>query len=287
MSIFRLALVSFLTVVTLLSSCNIINPPEDIPSYIKIDTFKVEVKDFDQGSASHYISTCYISVGGTNLGVFEMPFTIPSLETGLQTLTIRPGVKLNGISASRIDYPFFEPFIIDYELHEGEIHLIEPKTTYKESCNFRWIESFEDAGLSLFYPDYSDTVFMIQNDVVKEGRYSGAIFLDEDMDIFEAYSALDYDVPQDGGPVLLEFDYLNNNGFEIGMYLIEDGATEWYDLVYIKPSSTWKRFYVDIGLTARTKPTVDFFRFGIRAFPEPENNDGTEIYLDNLKLIHF
>jgi len=283
----RALIVSFLLIGILFSSCDLINPPETIPSYIRVDTFKVEVSDFDQGSSSHYITVCYISVGGDNLGVFEMPFTVPSLETGLKTITIRPGIKLNGIAASRIDYPFFEPYIIDLELHREEIHIIEPITTYKESCVFPWMENFEDPGISFTHAEYSDTIFVNQNELVKEGRYSGAIFLDHDMEIFEAVSSGKYELPKDGGPAILEFDYKNNNGFEVGMYLLEEGLSEWYGLVYINPSTRWKRFYVDVGLTARTKPSTEFFKMGIRAFPEPQNNDATEIYLDNIKLIHF
>ncbi len=287
MKVFRLIIVSIFVPVIMLSSCELINPPEKIPSYIRIDTFKVEVNDFDMGSASHMMTICYISVGGSNLGVFEMPFTVPSLETGMQTLTIRPGIKLNGIAASRIDYPFFEPYIVDCELRAGEIHLIEPKTTYKQSCKFPWIVDFEDPGIELLYADYSDTVFIYQNIVLREGRYSGAIFLNKNQAVFEAYSSKDFDIPKNVSPVLLEFDYKNNNGFEIGMYLLEGGAAVWYNLVYIKPSPVWKRFYVDIGQTATTHQSTELFRMGIRAFHEPENTDAGEIYLDNIKLIHF
>jgi len=233
------------------------------------------------------ITVCYVSVGGANLGIFEMPFTVPSLETGLQTLTIRPGVKLNGISASRIDYPFFEPYIIDYELHVGEIHLIEPHTRYKEVCKFPLIEDFEDPGISFNYKDYSDTVFVNQNDVLREGRYTGAIFLNEVQATFEATSNEDYELPQNSSPVLFEFDYKNNNGFEIGMYLIEGGAAVWNGLLYVKPSTVWKRFYVDIGQTATIELSTELFRMGIRAFYEEESGGAAEIYLDNIKLIHY
>lgn len=287
MKAFRILTLTFLVSAALLSSCELVNPPEKIPSYIRIDTFRVEVNDFDAGSASHMLTVCYLSAGGQNLGVFEMPFTIPCLETGLQTLTIRPGIKLNGIAASRIDYPFFEPYITDRELHEGEIHIIEPVTSYKEACKFPWIEDFDDAGVSLLYKDYSETFIINQKEVLKEGRYSGAIFLDEEKDIFEANSDEDFDLPKDGSPVLLEFDYKNTNGFEIGMYLIEEDVAVWYDLVYVKPSDEWKRFYVDIGQTATIKYTTELFRIGFRAFFEPENGSQGAIYLDNIKLIHF
>ncbi|MCD6346268.1 MAG: hypothetical protein J7L96_02485, partial [Bacteroidales bacterium] len=115
-----------LVFIVLMGSCEIINPPEQIPSYIRIDTFNVLVNDFDQGSASHMITDIWINIGGKIIGTYVMPFTIPTLETGLQTVIISPGIKVNGISASRRKYPFYKPVKLDIELHEGEIHLIEP-----------------------------------------------------------------------------------------------------------------------------------------------------------------
>ncbi len=273
--------------IVLLGSCEIINPAEKIPSYIRIDTFKVKINDFDKGSASHMITDIWLSVGGTNMGVYVMPFTIPTLETGLQTLTIRPGIKVNGISASRKAYPFYEPITVDVELHEGEIHLIEPVSTYKDVCKFPWMEDFEDPGVSFLYPQYSDTTIINQNRIVKEGRYSGAIFLTSENADFEMYCDKDFELPKNATPVFFEFDYMNNNGFEIGMYLIEGGIIEWYTLVYVKPSTKWKRFYVDLGTTATYHNSTELFRVAIRASYELKDDETANIYMDNIKLIHY
>ncbi len=283
----RILIFSFFLAVFLISSCDIINPPEDTPTFIRIDTFLVEVTDIDQGAATHRITNSYLNIGGKNIGIHQMPFEIPCFETGLQTLFIRPGIKLNGISASRIDYPFFEPYVVDIELRKNETHLITPKTTYKDACVFSWMEDFEDAGLSIIYAEYSTTSIVSQNDKLRSGRYSGAIYLSKEDSIFEGYSSEFYELPQNASPILLEFDYINTNGFEIGMYTLEDGATEWFPLVYVNPSETWKRFYTDVGFYASNNPTVDKFRMGIRAFYEEEAGETGEVVLDNIKLIHF
>jgi len=85
----------------------------------------------------------------------------------------------------------------------------------------------------------------------------------------------------------LEFDYLNTNGFEVGMYLIEGGIIEWYTLVYVKPSDRWKRFYVDLGTTATYHSSTELFRIAVRSSFELEEGETSNIYLDNIKLIHF
>jgi hypothetical protein len=271
-----------------LASCDIINPPEDIPSYIKIDTFKVSIDNFEQGSESHMITDIWISAGGTNLGVYVMPFTIPSLETGMQTLTIRPGVKMNGISASRKAYPFYEPYIVDVDLVPGEVITVSPVSTYKDECQFPIIEDFEDPGISFTYSDYTDTTFVLQREVVHEGRASGAIFLTKEDSAFEAWFNEDLELPENATPVLLEFDYLNNNGFEVGMYLMDGGVMEWYGLVYVRPKDTWNRIYIDLGTTATYQYETDYYRISFRAIHEQEDEDVMgEIYLDNIKVIHY
>lgn len=269
-------------------ACNLINPPEEIPAYIRIDTFQVTIQNFDEGSASHMITDCWISVGGSNLGVFVMPFTIPSLEKGWQTVSVRPGIKLNGVSASRIDYPFFEPYLTDLDLREGEIHHLAPVTTYKDACQFPFIEDFEDPGVSFTYSDYTDTTFILQKEVVREGRVSGAIYLDYTRSAFEAWLNKDLELPENATPVLLEFDYLNNNEFEVGMYLIEDGVMVWNPLVYVRASDNWKRFYVDLGTTATLESETDLYRISLRAVHEQaDSTQRGEIFLDNIKVIHY
>ena len=79
-------LLSFLAV-----SCELINPPEPIPAYIRIDTISFNVTQFDQGAATHQISNIWLTVDNELLGIFEMPFQVPCLKTGEKEVFIRPG----------------------------------------------------------------------------------------------------------------------------------------------------------------------------------------------------
>jgi hypothetical protein len=277
-----------ITLAVSLISCNLINPSETIPALIKIDTVKVRVTNFDQGSASHMISNVWLSVNGINLGVYEMPALIPSLESGKQWIYIRPGIKLNGISASRVAYPFFEPYELkDFNLEPGITTTITPTTTYKKECKFPWMEDFEDAGVSFNYPAYSDTTFRNQTDSVKEGRFSGAIYLDKNNKFFEATSSTDFVLPTTGTMILWEFDYKSNTSIEAGVYVIEDEAAVWSSLVMIRPSPVWKRIYLDVHSTVAYENSADMFRMGFRAAWDSTGKATQGIIIDNLKLIHF
>jgi hypothetical protein len=278
-----------ITLTGFLLSCNIINPAEDIPAIIKVDTILVKVTNFDQGSANHKMTCVKLNVAGTTLGFFELPAMVPCLTTGPQSLYLEPGFELNGIAGSREVYPFFKPYLgtgkIDFV--PGEVITIVPTTTYKSECKFPWIEDFEDAGVSFLYPAYSDTVFKIQNATVREGRYSGAIFLDTGHRFFEAYSSTDFELPKTGAKVLLEFDYKSNTVLEFGVYVIQDESAIWNTLVYIRPSEKWNRIYLDLNTTAGNNQSADLFRPGFRSGWDSTGLAKQAIFMDNLKLIHF
>lgn len=284
-----------ITLAALLLSCNLINPAEEIPALIKIDTVLVSVKEFDKGSDSHQMTDVWISVGGKTLGVFEMPALIPCLvDTASQWIFIRPGVKMNGMAGTRVAYPFFVPYQlnvtgkpVDIELEAGKTSTITPTFTYKDECVFAWIEEFEDAGVTFNYASYSDTVFENQNENVKDGRFSGVVYLDSTNCYFEATSAEDFDLPRDGTSILLEFDYLNNVEFEVGTYVIEDEVATWSSLIMVRKSDKWQRIYIDIHSTVAYETTADLFRMGFRAQWDSTGAATQTMLFDNIKLIHF
>ncbi|MDD4646139.1 MAG: hypothetical protein PHY99_09145 [Bacteroidales bacterium] len=271
-------------------SCDIINPAEDIPCVIKIDTVLVKVTKVDQGSASHNMSCVKITVGGTTLGFFELPTMAPCLKTGSQSLYIEPSFRLNGIAASREVYPFFKPYTgtSKFDLIPGETITITPTTTYEEKAKFIWLEDFEDAGVSFRYATYSDTTWITQNDTVKDGRYSGAIYLDSTNRYFEAYSGTDFERPNVNSEALLEFDYFSTVRFELGVYTYDNDVATWNSLMIVRPCDHWNRIYVDIH-TLMEDDDVDFdiYRPGIRTAWDSTGAARQSVLMDNLKLIHF
>jgi len=283
-----------ITLAALLLSCNLINPVEEIPALIKIDTVLVTVKEFDKGSDSHQMTDIWISVGGKTLGVFEMPALIPCiLDTTSQWIYIRPGVKMNGMASTRVAYPFFVPYQlnvgqkVDLLLEAGKTSTITPTFTYKDECVFAWIEEFEDAGVTFSYASYSDTVFKNQNEMVKDGRFSGVVYLDSINSYFEARSAEDFTLPGDGTSILLEFDYLNTVEFEVGTYVIEDEVATWSSLIMVRKSDKWQRIYIDLHSTVAYETEADLFRMGFRAQWDSTGTATQSMLFDNIKLIHF
>ena len=140
---------SLFLLVLLLTACEIINPEEDIPSFISIEEFEHS----DVGTAK--IVDAWVYIDNEIQGIYSLPNTIPILKNGEQKLYIAPGIKENGISATRTNYPF-------YVWHQEEVNLsqdttfINPRTSYISNC-IHWEENFNGGG-SLFIKIYLNMV---------------------------------------------------------------------------------------------------------------------------------
>ena len=88
------------------SSCNVINPATPVPSYIRVNSIKLYTDYSTQGSNSNAITDAWVFVDEQVIGVFQMPVNVPILYSGSHTVTIQAGVIVDGIAATRINYPF-------------------------------------------------------------------------------------------------------------------------------------------------------------------------------------
>lgn len=278
-----------LTLSCTLFSCDIINPAEDTPAYLKVDTALVVTKT-GQGDAAHNISCVKFNVGGTTLGYFEIPTMTPCLSTGPQSVIVYPGMRLNGIASSREVYPFFNPYYgtSKINLAAGEVISITPTFTYKSTAKFIWLEDFEDAGVTFLYATYSDTSFIGQSDIVSSGRRSGAVYLDSVHKSFEAFSSTDFDKLNTNSEALLEFDYRTDVPIEVGVYSLSNGEGTWNSVMVINPMAKWNRIYIDIHtLLEDSDLDYELFRPGFRAAWDSTGQAKQSFYLDNIKLIHY
>ena len=90
----------------------------DIPAYIEIKDFNYSdnsenTKPYTLNYHSTKITDAWVTMDGQFLGVFEIPCIIPihlanNLQSSLHSFDIYPGIKVNGISATRAQYPFYE-----------------------------------------------------------------------------------------------------------------------------------------------------------------------------------
>ncbi len=276
-----------------LFSCEIYNPKEDIPAYIHIDSFFVATDYSTQGSASQKITDAWLYVDDELIGAFELPVSIPVLKNGLHNIIVRPGIKLNGIAATRSYYPFYKAFVINNaNLEAGKTLNISPTTTYEPFSVFKWKEDFESAGVSMERTSNSDTTLVISNDInlafkppqSEVSNYSGVIFLDMNRNVFEFRTINSYNLPIGGTPVFLELNYKTNNYFEVGVLGNTIGQQIYTTVMYLSPNSAWNKIYINLTPTVSSMTTALDYRIFIRGVLDAGSTQGV-IQLDNIKLI--
>jgi hypothetical protein len=281
--------VSLVLLFSLFISCNIINPAEEIPAYIEIDTSYFFVNNpAKEGSASHKITDAWVYINNDFRGVFELPTKFPVLDKNDCDITIRPGIKMNGIAATRVNYLLYRPFTTRLNLQPLSVYKITPTYTYYENLKFPFKEDFESSNSFENYPRSDTSIIRTNNpSLVFEGNFSGALYLDKERSYFKAkaVSANKFKLPDSGKTVFLEMNYRCNNTFAIGFgskYNVDAIETL---LIILNPSPNWNKIYINFTEEASKNASALEHYFYIESILNP-GVEKAEIFLDNLKIVH-
>lgn len=266
-----------------LTSCEVINPEEQIPSYIQIDSIQLNNGDLPP----HNIVDAWVYLNDDIVGVYELPATIPLLAGGQNDLQIRAGIKMNGITLTRIPYPFFVPYETTTELFRDSVLTINPEVNYQG--NIVWEENFENVGITLQKTSQSDTsVQRLTNDpIVFQGTGCGAFLLPPGAEIFEAVSSQSFDLPKGGSAVFLEIHYKCNNRFAVGIFAnTTSQVVQVQPSLIINPKEDWNKIY--INLTNEVSAQLQAIDYNIY-FGVIKDTDvsSAEVYIDNIRLLRF
>jgi hypothetical protein len=273
----------------ILPSCDIINPPEDIPAYITVDTLKLNTNINTQGSAQHGFSDCWLYVDNKLIGTFEVPFTVPVLHQGNCEITIQAGIKNNGSQSTRVVYPFVKNYTIEKLLEPNGDIIIEPEFEYHD-MNFALIEDFEDLGISFEISEESDTTIQLISDTNAQEGTSMAFFLNDQNSAFECKSSELYVLPQ-SSRIFAEISFKSNQGFQFGLFARKYSGGSIYEerlpIITLFKTEEWKTIYVELtGAVVNSINTYDFRLFFTCMHPENATSE-TAVYIDNFKLIHY
>lgn len=284
-------LLIFVASTVLLQSCEPKNDEDLIPSYIKIDEIKVTTES-EEGSPSSNITDAWVYLNDDLIGSFELPATVPILATGEQKITIRPGIKLNGVSNTRAVYPFFTEITRELELvKDSVIHLQDLTVTYKANVNFALLEDFDQSG-SLFDTTSKSTVgFTTTDDPQKvfpetDNSFSGFVQLSGDSAIFEIASKQRYNFPGQGGYVFLEMNFKIDQELVIGVIYDSEGLRLQRPLYTLNKTDEWKKIYLNLTPVKYTTPFASDIQIFLGAAKEDGVTDA-EILIDNIKLVYF
>jgi hypothetical protein len=279
----------------ILSACNLYNPAEPVPSYIRIEKIDLTTTA-EQGSNSSKITDAWIYIDEQLVGCFELPVTVPVLYDGSHKLSVSAGIKINGISATRGPYPFYDRYVTTVELTRGNILTVNPVVKYVSTLNWDpskiWQENFESTGIAIdTSPSGTDTSLIHykisggSDPLVFEGLGSGIAYLDASKTLFECISSTSFILPRGDAPVFLELNYRCNNQFVVGIFAHSSASTGKHKVLNINPSETWNKIYIYITPEISNSGSATDFTVFIGMF----NSTGASsayLNIDNIKLIH-
>ncbi len=275
----------------LLNGCVRNNP---LPVWLEIDEWTLEQNinmAEGPGFLSHNFSEAWIYVDNKLVGVFEVPCKIPVLYSGDKVIRIYPAIKNNGISSKKKIYPFVKAFEQTYSMTPGQTIHISPTTMYEDNTLF-WLEDFEGSQPK-FETDanYSNATSSIDNNasISLDGSYMH-ISMNSVDSLWRGVMTQGTYLPS-AKEVYLEIDYRTTVPVLQGLYAIQSDGTN-KDNPYIQlnaqsaTETQWKKIYLDLREIVSYSTSAVGFKVYLRAVL-PEIQSTGDIYIDNLRLVHF
>ncbi len=287
---YKLFIYTLISIALTISSCELYNPSEPIPAYIHIDKITLITTASIEGSNSSKITDAWVYVDEQLIGCFELPATFPIINNGSHVIKIRPGIKVNGIAATRSPYPFYSNFDTIINLQKGMKINLFPMVKYRTNMTFNFMEDFENSGTIISKsPTLGvDTVIQVlnaPNPNIFEGNTSGIAYLDNSHTFFEGVSSTSYVLPKSGSDVFLELNYKCNHEFVVGVFAHSNGGTNQEAAITINPSASWNKVYIYLTpVVSKYTTATDYNIFlGMRNIAA---SDSVAMLLDNIKLVY-
>lgn len=275
--------------VLVLQGCDIINPEEKEPAYLYIPSFTFQA-NLNQGTASESITEVWVYAKDQSMGVYDLPAKIPILDLGTTDIRIFAGIKNNGISNTRIRYPFYAPFDTTLTLSPFQVDTLIPHFSYYSQAVIT--EKGFEGGNFLVQTGTNNGNFSVTNQAAQvfEGNRSGWGHIDTGLShlYYKDDDNLNY---TSGDNVFLELNYSSNNIFSVGFITTTGGIASKNLALIINPTSSgdgllpvWKKIYIDFGYVLQQNPTAQFHELYIEAIPANATTP-VNIFLDNLKWV--
>lgn len=279
------------------TSCSKFEGDQTVPAFIRIDSIGLRTISTDQGSKSAYISDAWIYVDDVLIGAFELPCVAPVLYQGNHNITIKPGIRLNGLINLRSAFPLYTDVTQKLDLVPDSITVVKgtvingkltPLVQYAETTKIVVTEAFEDASFVFDTTSNSQADISLtpsNSPLTFEGDHSGMVTLTDTLTYFEMYTNEKYVLPRLGTPVFLEMDYMTSLPITIGVYSYSTSEIVQHPVLVLTEMPKWRKVYVNLTPIVSSLTSATSFRIFIGANRLESDPSGT-VYLDNIKLIH-
>lgn len=262
-------------------SCNLINPEETIPTYVRIDSFHFTPIP-NTGTISQNITSAWVYFNNQTVGTFDLPAVIPIIAKEPGTLTVMPGVDYSGLQSVQVIYPYFTFDTFSFNPQPGqELHFI-PNTHYIADTQLNILqEDFEFGNSFVIYT--GDTLRAVTDpSKVFEGNRSGEVRLDT-LDYAEHILNVAFTVAGTEAFVEMNYNASANIRMEVGLQTINQTGQLFINYLFgLKPKEGWQKVYIGLQefLAVYTNKQ---YRLVIKTIAD--DPAGGTLLLDNIKII--
>ena len=283
----RLKQLVFLFCCGLLSQgCNVINPTETVPTYIRIDSLHFKGNPiWPNLPVSSQITNVSVYYNNHSIGNFDLPATIPVMATGYGTLEVSAGINIDGLNNLTAVYPFYQVDTLGFSAQPGKVIKYTPVTSFYNDIKPYPISNFSGNTLfALFAGNRTMTTINYPDPMAFEGG-TGSIQLSAVGDSSVDSTIKSFPIP--AGAAYIEFNYKSTVPFYVGLQsnLGNVISSTPYFLGGVSPSDHWQKFYLAVqDYAAQFKG--DSYNFYIKAVLDTGQTSG-RLLIDNIYLITF
>ena len=265
--------------------CDIINPDEQVPAYLRVAPFAYSA-GVPGSPATANATAAFVYANNLLLGVFELPAKIPVLQQGEIRLRFVPAIYPDGQRGTRVTYPYYTPYSLTAVLEPAATVRIAPTTGFDaarvELPSLVQDDFTVDDALSRAFTvgsvaGYRQEAAVDDTFRLGVGRVRG---IEGKTDVFLLQSIWQGLLPNRGAVIYLELDYRSTMPFQVGVKHGNNFATD----LTVYPSRTWTKLYVNLTQEVSSVDNASTeFRVFIQGFPTGAANDF--FAFDNVRLI--
>ena len=256
------------------SSCKKFSGDVTVPSFLHVDNIIVtpQAENAPSTEAGFYTSLvdavqiiCLFDgdMAETNLGTFQLPCTVPVLRSGKpKYVTIIPCVKQNGISGTRIEYPYYQYIqLTDVTLTTGDTTFLGTYDTATDRWNlethYYTLQRMDILCDDYFEPTtfsthFDSTLTWVRNDPQNacSGQGYGLVHVTDSM------QTLTFSIPQEFNPdpkkyLYLEMDYWTDVELQVNMagFITTSQQASTFSVIMLYANTHWQKIYINLGKT--------------------------------------
>lgn len=267
------------------TGCNIINPAEELPTYLQIDSFQFQNTRTDNtGGTTHKIRSVFVVYNGKNVGGFDLPARVPVLASGTGELLVFPAVDNSGLFSYQLQYSHYTPFRTTLTATPGKTNSITPKTSYTELSKFYYVEDFENSN-DFVTVTGAPVASTTATEEVLDGARSGKFRVDSGGAATTVTTSRKFVYVNTNSEPVLELDYKSTAFMRVGIYA--ENFTQPNYFVTLYPSATGNKVYIPLQQAiSKLGSGAANFHLAFQVYPADGATSGYVI-VDDVKVVLF